>query len=72
MNIEIKSFSDLYKLCVVTTKSGYSYATTWRIERDEAGHVTSPTILQVKSAWSEDRSPFQPFNGVYIFPTAKH
>ncbi|QST02559.1 hypothetical protein IMZ31_24220 (plasmid) [Pontibacillus sp. ALD_SL1] len=67
MYIEIKEFSDTHKLCVVTTKRGYSYACTWALEKNQDGTIISPTVEQVKEAWKTDRTSFEKYNGVYLF-----
>ncbi len=67
MNIEIINLQETHKLCVVTTRKGYSYGCTWAIEKDEDGTITSPTIEQVKEAWKEDKSSFSKYNGRYFY-----
>lgn len=67
MDIEIKGFSDTHKLCVVTTKRGYSYACLWATEKDENENIISPTLQQVKDAWRNNRRSFDKYNGVSVY-----
>lgn len=67
VQIDILDFQETHKLCVITTRKGYSYASDWAIEKDKMGNITSPTKEQVKQAWREDRSSFAKYNGRHLF-----
>jgi hypothetical protein len=58
MQIKITDYSDSHYLVIVTTRKGYSYATTW-------AKMNNPLAEQeVKQAWKENRKNFDPWYGI--------
>ncbi|MFL1672479.1 hypothetical protein [Paenibacillus dendritiformis] len=57
MQVQIQEYTETHYLVIVTTRKGYSYASTWAKGGQEL------TKQDVINAWKENRRAFEPWYG---------